>query len=241
MKRKGCKNVNDRLKGLVLTIKSLNPEWSANQILRHLKRTANGKSVLPKLRTIQSILAKPENKSKIASYEILYGPWNMGMLDTYPVPVEALPIIIEVQKWADGWMKLKEHMSQQELNQNQWLEWNHFDISIRQVHWIARLYTLVNWQKATKNKKAKEWAVNFLWTWSKAYMYQELICWLAGKTPDTSNLDKALRDGWGAKIMGAYYLLFPKDGKWPEMAGISVYYRDDSIIDVIKREKGGEK
>ena len=246
--------VNDEVIEIIIEVwrEHLENGWAAKEIQAEVAKRVQEKwpgkykPDWPGLRAVQNKLAKIKDDYK--NYEKEYEPWNMGMLDDYPVPAEALPFILKVQKWADECKKIKADISQgkQPPKTNpdvDWWEWNDFDISLRQVHWIARLYTFLNWNKLNRNKESEERNLRGLWTWSKVYMYQELLFRLNGVALDTSNLDTALRYECEAKIMGPYYSIYFEDGKWPEIMGISSsgYHRGDSIIDIIKREKDGEK
>ncbi len=248
--------VNAEVKEIIIDIwrSRLENGWTAKEIQAEVAKRVQEiwpekyKPDWPGLRAVQNKIA--EIKDAYKNYEKLYKPWNIGMLDVYPVPSEALSIILSVQQWAETYEEVREEwLKQKKLPLKSkydefWLEWNHFDISIRQVYWIARLYALINWDKARKNKTAHQKAVRWLWTWSKAYMYRELRCWLTGiNPPDTSELDKALRDGWTADIIGHTYRLIPRDKNTLGIMGtLSDHgYRDESVLDIIKREKDGEK
>lgn len=154
--------------------------------------------------------AKTPGKSSIqkewARLKIEYGGirnldnlWHLGTLEIYPLPSEALPYVMMVQKYAEQYPDPLWKQPQK-------------PVTIRQAKWISRLYVFQpNFLKHKEDKRLK--LISALYAWSKAYATQEIICKLLEMPiPDTTNFDKAFMNGESSPItVNGQWVLFHKD------------------------------
>jgi hypothetical protein len=209
--------------------------WTDKQIDAEAEERLPGISSIQQfVKVTYSRLDKPDKRESI---------WHMGTLEKYPLSAEAIPYILSIQKWADNLKNLQQEQSsgqsiEGEYNET-WLRFNRFDISIRQAEWIARLYSMEDWDKAKKDEKSLNHALYWLWTWSKVYTIEGMISWLSGTDLDTSNIDKALCEDWNPSIMGYGYVLHPKDENIPGIfrTFADSYSIDESLDDVVKNQR----
>lgn len=193
---KGSKNVNGKIQGSVLLVKSLNPNWSALQVRNYLLRNKpTEKSIIPKLRTIQNILQEGKPNLDAVSQSGLDMPWHLGTLEKHPLSPEAVPYILLVQNFAEKYPD--PHFKKPQA-----------PVTIRQAKWISRLCAIVGDIHKLKDKKRMS-AAAYLYDWSKTYATHEIICKLSDPNApvDTSELDKALPNSY-AVVVGMQYVIF---------------------------------
>lgn len=111
------------------------PDWKASQIRRQVI-VYLGEVKAPGLSSIQKELTAMRARHQQIQRSGLDSPWHLGLLSEYPLPSEAVPNILRVQKWA---------AKQSDMG----------DITIREVLWIAHLYAL-GWKDAEEL-----WKVSF--------------------------------------------------------------------------------
>jgi hypothetical protein len=71
----------------------------------------------PSLRTINTILEKARNVEKTPEFQRLQQQWHLGLLEEYPMPAEAIAVILTLL--SEGWFE---------------------GLSVRHAVWISRLY-----------------------------------------------------------------------------------------------------
>lgn len=196
--------LTDDLKRKIAKIKKSNSnKWTLSMIQAELRQhilesvrkehpTWDGKllnsevdSRLPGISSIQKYI-KIIIQPKLDVPSELDPPWHLGTLEDYPLPVEAIPYILLVQ------------------------DVMHEPVTIRQARWIARLYTIFGDYHRIKGKEKRQVAAE-LYNWSKGYATHEIICRLAGTPFDTSELDKALREGSTLVVTGNQWAIFHRD------------------------------
>jgi len=160
---------------LTKTIKKEQPAWNDKQVNLEVVERLPGISRIQKF--IKKDLKPNEDKPEIQNLE---KPWHLGRLEQYPLPPEAIPYIILVQHVAGQYPEL-------------------VTITIRQAQWIARFYGIFGDYQRLKDKDKLEVAGG-LYELAKAYADHEIICYLSGTPPDTSELDKDLREGRIPKV-----------------------------------------
>jgi len=228
---KGTKNINNKLEALVLLVKALNPDWSAEKVRQYLARATNGNLIIPKnllipkKRTIQKILAEGKPQLDALNEEDLDKPWHLGLMREYDITAEAVPYIAGIQDWGekvpDAWGNPRK------------------PLTIRQALWASRLYKFVGWYLNTLDKKQKRQAPyhagKFLWEWSEAYAQYEIICKLASVPFETEQLDKAIRKGAIASIVATNAIMY----FYPQDRILGIVTHDKELLE--KMKKDGEK
>jgi hypothetical protein len=149
-------------KNIVANIFRDNPDWSAPQIRRQLIIIL-GEARTPGLSAIQKELSPMRERYQRIQATGLETPWH---LNAHPLPAEAIPHILRVQKY----IVRNFHQERDRL-------------SIRQAIWISRLYAI------------KHFTDRDLWKLSLGYTLYELSCELADVPIDTTWLDKGLLNG----------------------------------------------
>lgn len=208
---KGSKNVNSKIRGAVLLAKSLNPNWSALQVRNYLVRNKpTEKSIIPKLRAIQSIIREGAPSLDAISQSGLDTPWHFGIMaqGKHNIPPEVVPHIFMAMEWAE---QFRDPFGDPQK-----------PVSIRQAQWIGRLSALINIDRLKERDRPQ--AAAFLYRWSRIYTTEELLCELSGTSFDTTDIDKhtlnignAIRKGSFPDVVGyGYSLKGEKDGLFVE-------------------------
>jgi hypothetical protein len=161
-------------------------------------------------RTYQSIKKQELPKVKLLKASIPENTWSLGALgSTNEITPEAVPHIIEMQKWASI---QKESITDRPFP----------PVTVRQAKWVSRILPLyfaifshdetlsaVNLPDVNPLSVKLGW----LWRWSKVYTIEERLYELAGKQGafDTSELDAALLRGDRVDVFGDTYVRFSGD------------------------------
>jgi hypothetical protein len=179
------------------------------------------------VRTYQSKIKEELPKVKILKSNIPENTWSIGSsANTNEIMPEAIPHIIELQKWA---LMQKESITQLAFP----------PITVRQGKWVSRLlplyFTIVGHDKkmtAVNLPDVNPYSdkLGWLWRWSKVYSIEERLYELTGKKEkheafDTSILDAALVRQDRIDIFGDTYVRFSGDNQ-----KITVITSDESII-----------
>jgi hypothetical protein len=204
-------------------IKDLDPPWTEELIQEEID------NLLPGLSIIQKFL-KPTNE-KLDTPSVLDNPWHLGTIRGNPLPAEAIPYILAVQKWTK--------------------DKNVQPLTIRQAFWISQLYSL--WGKLP----LKEKELRSLWAGAGGYAWYEQISEMSGIIhPDTTILDEAL-EGLRPWQDAMFTLILPEQLKYGTVSPTMLAWllqktksKDkevresaEKIINTIvpNREKDGEK
>jgi hypothetical protein len=196
---------------------------------KELKEAVEKDSAYAKLntteRTYQTIKKEELPGVKMLKASIPENTWSLGAFgNTNEITPEAIPHIIEMQKWASA---QKESITDRPLP----------PVTIRQAKWVSRILPIY-FAIVRQNKTLS--AVNFpeidpssvklswLWRWSKAYSIDERLYDLAGKKGafNTTELDAALIRGDRIDVFGDTYVRFSGDTSKP----ISVVTSDEDIL-----------
>ena len=164
------------------SVRKEHPTWDSKLINSEVDNKLPGISTIQKY--IKSII---QPKLDIPSESDI--PWHLGALEQYPLPAQAIPYILLVQHIAERYSE---------------------SVTIRQAQWIARLYAILGDYHRIKSKD-KPKVATALHNWSKAYVTHEIICHLSGTPFDTSELDKALREGSILVVTGNQWAIFHGD------------------------------
>jgi hypothetical protein len=181
-------------------------------------------------RTFQSIKKKELPGIKILKASVPENTWSLGALgNTNEITPEAVPHIIEMQKWAS--------MQKESINDQPFPP-----ITVRQAKWISRIlplyFSIVSHDETLSavnlpHVNPLSVKLGWLWRWSKVYSIEERLYELAGKqgAPDTSELDAALLCGDRIDVFGDTYVRFSGD----EISGdtnkvITIVTSDEGIL-----------
>lgn len=157
-------------------------------------------------RTYEKLISLTRLKAKEIEASPLERAWCFGVLSNKDTPsdilnmsAEAIAKVFEVQKWVNK-------------------TWNtfglHFQVTVRQARWVARLYKLINDDSSL-----------FIFSW--AYCMFEIVSSLSGNFNDTYELDKQILDNkidydaivkiMNSDVMKNYMNEAEKRYPWPEM------------------------
>jgi hypothetical protein len=161
-------------------------------------------------RTYQAIKKQELPGVKILKASIPENTWSLGALkNTNEMTPEAVPQILELQKWAS---MQKESITDRPFP----------PITVRQAKWVSRIlpiyFTIVSHDKTLSavnlpDVNPSSAKLGWLWRWSKVYSIDERLYELAGKKGafDTSELDAALLRGDRIDVFGDTYVRFSGD------------------------------
>jgi hypothetical protein len=172
------------------------------------------------LRTYQLIRKEELPKVQMVRASVPENRWSLGaMANADGVTPEAIPYIMEVQKWA---LEQKMAISEQPFP----------PFSVRQAVWASRLLHLF-FRMFDPETRLTEFGLSWLWKWSRAYSINERLYELSGKKGafDTSELDAALLRRDRIDTFGDTYVRFsgePNPGG--ENKSISVVTSDQEIL-----------
>ncbi|MFC1918034.1 hypothetical protein ACFLXH_05225 [Chloroflexota bacterium] len=153
-------------------------DWPAKSFVEPLEEKFGWS---PEERAIQKVRKLGMDKIKEEKVFGWLQPWNLGKIDSYPIPAEAIPYVLEVKKWT-----VKEFKGDSPLN-------------VWQVRWIARLYTIGKYRKDPYA----------LWKIATFYAIDELESIFADEPEfDTSKLDEMITS---PTIVGARWDAFILD------------------------------
>lgn len=151
--------ITREMKDAIRDIHLQHPGWPAKSFTEPLTELFGWS---PEERAIQKVRKQGMDNLKDEKVFQLLQPWSLGKLDSYPIPAEAIPYVLEVKEWT-----IQEFKRSSALN-------------VWQVKWIARLYTIRNYKK-------EPYA---LWKIATFYAVHELESIFADKPElDTSALD----------------------------------------------------
>ncbi len=132
----------------------------------------------PSLRSYEAALQPMRKALQVKNLQD--GPWCLASLSKYPLPVEAIPIILEVQH------NVQSHRSpeafdvlapQRKLKVGQPVTG---PFTIREAQWVARLSFIA------------DWSIVSLEHWAHAYAIGEHVSEVMGRDFDSSNMDSAI-------------------------------------------------
>lgn len=161
-------------------------------------------------RTYQTIKKQELPGVKILKASIPENTWSLGAFgNTNEITPEAIPHIIEMQKWASV---QKESMTDRPFP----------PVTIRQAKWVSRIlpiyFAIVSQDKTLSavnlpDINPSSVKLGWLWRWSKVYSIDERLYELAGKKGafDTTELDAALIRGDRIDVFGDTYVRFSGD------------------------------
>jgi len=195
---------NKRLKStktLVIEIFQAHPDWNGKQVYdRYLEMIEDPKQ----FRTLNAIQKQLEKiKPIMEQIADLDKKWHLGTLKEHNIPAEAVPYILMVQDYAENYPDPVSNKPQD-------------PVTIRQVTWISRLYSIVaasgfkfksDGLFFKSNDKEKLKAASFLYDWSKVYATHEIACKLSNSPFNTTGLDKALRKGDSPHVVGQQWII----------------------------------
>ncbi len=194
-------NDGKRQKGtreLIEDIFEVHPDWNASQIHERYLILLGDANKAVGLNAIQKHLEEIKPRYQEILKTGLDEPWHMGVLNNKDIAIdaEAVPYILLLQTWAE---KAQDEFVKQPF-------------TIRQAIWLSKLRCVVELSKMKPKELVK--IAQFLWHWSKAYAQREIGCHLRGIPFDTVELDKSLRVGANARVVGKSILIFYKDGSF---------------------------
>lgn len=152
-------------------LKEKYPDWSATQISNKVAE------LLPGLSSVQKYLSKEINP-KLKKLGPLEQPWHFGLMSNpkYSISPDAVPFIQIVQDWREKNSDFRGNPPPQK------------PLTIRQVLWISRIF------KAYDQRTLEISLPDWLYLWAEAYANHEIISALSGADPDTTFLDKKMRE-----------------------------------------------
>jgi hypothetical protein len=127
--------INQETKEKIVLIYLSNPDWTANKVREKLEETMGNRC--PGLSAIQKILQALRNRRESAT--VLDKPWNLSALDTYPIPYDTLPAVINVWK-----MRERFRYTGCKINPSTPTIRSLRPLTIRQAKWASRLSYIIN-------------------------------------------------------------------------------------------------
>lgn len=120
--------ITSAVQALINSVYQKHPKWKAPEVhneVKYILHKDDSKlpSGWPSLSTVQKVLAIVRKKMKEEPEDPLDEPWSTASMVKYPIPAESLPSILQIWVWA-------------------WENVN-YEITIRDVQWAARLYTVI--------------------------------------------------------------------------------------------------
>jgi hypothetical protein len=172
------------------------------------------------LRTYQSMIREELPKILVIKAAAPENPWSLGALaTTNEINPEAVPYIMEMQKWAAaGRMSISGEP--------------YPPVTIRQGRWVSRLLPLY-FLRFGADQRVSGFGISWLWRWSRAYSIDERLYELSGKKEpfNTATLDAALIRGDRIDIFGDTYVRFSGDvNPGDKNEPISVVTADKEIL-----------
>ena len=155
---------------VISEVRHAHKDWKAKEIQDEVAREVQKRwpgqysRNWPGLRAIQQRIPVLKAIDKEIEKEGLDRWWNLGTLRDFPLPAEAIPHILRVQKWFG-----------EELG-------NFEGVTIREAQWIARLYAIEKISRDTE----------LLWRTSRLYSEAEISAALTDTKFDSSSLDMRL-------------------------------------------------
>lgn len=170
--------ITDDVKRVIAKIYLEHPDWRAKEIrdgvlARLHEQNPRSKLGWPGLSAVQKELTKQRKTNKARPHESnsLDEPWSLTTIKEYPIPPEALPLVLAVAHHKAFSPKQK--------------------LTIREAKWIGRLYALTT--EGDRNDNII--AINAtLERWAEEYALEERLTELSG-TQTTSSKAESL-EGW---------------------------------------------
>ena len=165
--------ITDTVEVLIATVYQKHPKWKAPAVhseVSYILRKDDPKLPpnWPSLSTVQKTLAKirkphldPQDK-----------PWCLASLSKYPLPLEAIPIILQVQH------NVQSHRSPEVVAKPKAGQPVIGPFTIREAQWVARLKFIED--------------IVTLEHWAHAYTIAERVSDIIGRDFDSSEMDKAI-------------------------------------------------
>ena len=174
---------------LIVKYKVENPGWSAKDIQQELLERANRKkSYIPQVRTIQGIIVRNRDKIKQLQSDSRQHPWSLGILDEHRLPLESVPVLLEIQS-----QRIKSKMR---------------PLTVREAEWGARLYTTITNLNRGRELSNIAVMVDF---WVGYYSFEDFLSEIGGGKLDTSVLDEALFESRGEVVSDIKYFKGPDE------------------------------
>ena len=131
--------VTDRVEALIASVHQKHPKWKAPMVRNEVSfflRKENPKlpSSWPSLSTVQKVLAKVRRRLKELPVDPQDKPWNMGTLDEYPMPPDAILAVLNVWRFDE---EQKHKFGKQGYAKFP------FGLTIRRAKWASRLSRVI--------------------------------------------------------------------------------------------------
>jgi hypothetical protein len=149
------------------------------------------------VRTYQTIRKRELPKIIMVKASIPENKWSLGaMASTNEITPEAIPYIIEIQRWAPLQMMSISHLP-------------YPPVTVRQAKWVSRILPLF-FAIFRPTNETSDIELGWLYKWSRVYAIHERLYELTGKKEvfETSELDAGLLRGDRIDIFGDTYVRF---------------------------------
>ncbi|MBI4303955.1 MAG: hypothetical protein HY665_06415 [Chloroflexi bacterium] len=169
--------IDDEMRRAIAAIHRSHPDWRIKEVKAEADRLYEGRA--PGFSAVQKELAKITLVEETPAFKYLDRPWSMGTLSKFPIPPEAIPKLLEIQRNFSSSHSISSTSPNPSTNMIP-----SCPLTIREARWVANLHVQI------EDKI-------LLWMAAHAYASYEERCDLAGQDCDTSDLDAKLPDEMG--------------------------------------------